>query len=94
MCHLKALTVESIGDEVVGPAEAKRFLGPGIGDAVPLTGSVVFVTARLPAPSFEADGRTYAYHDGILGTAEVRVRSEKVLFALVPALRALWSRDG
>jgi len=48
---------------------------------VPFTGSVVFVTARLPAPSFEADGRTYAYHDGILGTAEVRVRSEKILFA-------------
>lgn len=88
------LTVESVGDEVVGPAEARRFLGPGIGDAVPLTGSVVLVTARLPAPTFEADGRAYAYHHGTPGTAEVRVRSEKILFALVPALRALWGRNG
>lgn len=89
------LTVESIGEESVGPAEARRFLGPGIGDAVGLDGPVFIATARLPSPTFEVDGRTYAYHDGILGRAEVKVRSERILLALVPGLKALWNRaDG
>jgi membrane fusion protein (multidrug efflux system) len=89
------LTVESVGEESVGPAEARRFLGPGIGDAVGLDGPVFVVTARLPSPTFEVGGRTYAYHDGILGRAEVEVRSERILLALVPGLKALWNRaDG
>lgn len=89
------LTVESVGEESVGPAEARRFLGPGIGDAVRLDGPVFVVTARLPSPTFEVGGRTYAYHDGILGRAEVKVRSERILLALVPGLKSLWNRaDG
>ncbi len=83
------LTVESIGSEVIGPAEARRFLGAGIGDAVPLSGPVVWVRARLPVASFESDGRIYSYHDGIQGTAEVRVRSERLLPALLPGLKGL-----
>ncbi|RMH18863.1 MAG: HlyD family efflux transporter periplasmic adaptor subunit [Acidobacteria bacterium] len=84
------LTVESVGERVVGPAEARRVLGAGIGDAVPVTGPVVFVRARLPSPTFESGGRLYRYHDGILGNAEVRVRSERIIFALLPGLRALF----
>ncbi len=83
------LRVERISDEVFGPTETRRVLGPGIGDAVPLAGPVVFVEARLPSPTFESDGRVYAYHDGILGRAEVRVRSESLLVTLVPGLKAL-----
>jgi membrane fusion protein (multidrug efflux system) len=83
------LRVERVGDEVVGPAEARRFLGAGIGDAVTLSGPVVFVHAELPATTFESDGRIYRYHDGIQGTAEVRVRSESILTTLLPGLKAL-----
>ncbi|HYX23158.1 MAG TPA: GAF domain-containing protein [Thermoanaerobaculia bacterium] len=84
------LVVESVGDEVVGPAEARRALGDEIADAVQLTGPVVRVTARLAANTFESDGRVRRFHDGMWGTAEVRIRSERVLVALVPALKALF----
>ena len=47
------LTVDSVGDEVVGPAEARRYLGDEIADAVQFTGPVVKVEAHLAvaAPS-------------------------------------------
>lgn len=86
------LQVESVGDEIVGPNEASRFLGPGIGDAFQVNGPVVYVTARLPKATFDVDGHTYAYHDGILGTAEIKVRSEKILVALIPGFKAVRNR--
>lgn len=84
------LIVESVGDEVVGPAEARRYLGAEIGDSVQLTGPVVILKARLPRPTFQAEGRTYRFHNGMHGTAEVEVRSEKILVTLVPGLKALF----
>lgn len=86
------LTVEEVGDEVVGPGEAKRYLGEDIADAVPLQGPVVLVTARLPSLTFEFEERQRRYHDGMWAQAEVRVRSERILVALVPALRALFEK--
>jgi membrane fusion protein (multidrug efflux system) len=88
------LTVESVGDEVVGPNEARRYLGAEIGDSVQLTGPVVILKARLPRPTFQAEGRTYRYHNGMHGTAEVEVRSEKILLTLVPGLKALFRSGG
>lgn len=88
------LEVETVGDEVVGPGEARRFLGDEIGDAVPVTGPVVLVTARLPSTTFEADGRTRRMHDGMWGVADVEVRSERVLVTLIPALKALFEAQG
>lgn len=84
------LTVTAVGEEVIGPTEARRYLGEEIGDAVPVTGAVVLVSARLPSLAFEFQGEDRRYHDGMWGRAEVRVRSERVLVALVPALRALF----
>ncbi|MFL6196137.1 MAG: GAF domain-containing protein [Thermoanaerobaculia bacterium] len=90
--HLKVIAV---GDEVMGPAEARRTLGEGIADAVQFTGPVVRVEARLPGETFEAEGRVRRYHDGMQGIAEVSIRSERVLVALVPALKALFEpREG
>ncbi len=88
------LTVDAVGDEVVGPAEARRFLGPEIGDAVELTGPVVILRASLPRPTFQAEGRTYRFHNGMHGNAEVEVRSEKILVALIPGLKALFRSGG
>lgn len=82
--------VESVGSEVIGPQEAKRLLGPAVADTVSIAGSVVLVSARLPALQFEVDGARYSYFDGMTGTAEVRVRSEPVAVAMVPALRMVW----
>ncbi|HEX2164528.1 MAG TPA: hemolysin D, partial [Thermoanaerobaculia bacterium] len=87
---VQELTVERVSEEVVGPAEARRVLGSEIGDAVELAAPVVFATARLPADgTFRRGGERYRYHEGLRGTAEVAVRSERALVALVPGLDAL-----
>ncbi|RPH56284.1 HlyD family efflux transporter periplasmic adaptor subunit [bacterium] len=87
------LEVESVSNEVIGPAEARRYLGEEIADAVPLDGPVVLVTARLPSSTFEVEGKVRRYHDGMWGQGEVRVRAERILVALVPALRALFEDE-
>ena len=88
------LTVDSVGDEVVGPAEARRYLGSEIADAVQVGGPVVRVEAHLDSDTFEADGKVRRYHDGMLAKAEVRIRSERVLVALIPALKAFFETRG
>ena len=79
--------VEAVGEAVIGPAEARRLLGPALGDSLSLTGPVVLLRARLPAEGFRAGGRTLDYHDGMVGRAGVRLESERLLHLLVPALR-------
>jgi hypothetical protein len=86
------LTIAAVSDEVVGPEEAKRLLGPDVATAVPLNGPLVRVEAFFPRPTFEARGERYALHDGMWGTAEVPVRSESLFVALVPGLRAVPER--
>jgi biotin carboxyl carrier protein len=87
------LWISAVNEEVVGPEEARRLLGPEIAAAVPLTGPVVLVQAPFPASTFEVAGKRYELHDGMWGTVDVRVRSEPVLFALVPGLRTVLERD-
>jgi len=84
------LTIDAIGSEVIGPQEVRRFLGPDVADAVTLQGSSVIVQAHLPSRHFHAAGRWQDYHDGMHGTAEVRVRSERMVLALVPGLNAVF----
>lgn len=88
------LVVDTVSDEIVGPGEARRYLGPAVGDAVTLPGPVVLVEARLPSREFEADGHTYAYHDGMFARAEVPVRSETIAVTLFPGLKALRENEG
>lgn len=83
------LTIDSIGDEVVGPEEARRFLGHDVADAVRMSGPVVLVRASIPAGTFTADRRTYNYFDGMPAMAEARVGRENVLIALVPGLKGV-----
>ncbi len=85
----QSLRVGTVGDEAVGPAEARRYLGPAA-DAVPIDGAVVLVVAPLPATTFTADGETHRFHHRMMGTAEIRVRSERILFAAVPALEQVF----
>ena len=79
-----------IADELIGPSEARRYLGPEIADAVLVNGSVVLVEATLPGESFTADGRQYIYADGMQGQVQVRVRSIPIILNLVPGLRGIW----
>lgn len=73
------LPVASVSSEAIGPAEARRLIGRA-GDAVELHGPLVVVTARVPA--------AHAYPGGVPSKADVRVRSERLLFVLLPSLQA------
>lgn len=82
------IEVAALADEVIGPAEARRFLGEDVAD-LPMPPSVVIASADLPEETFEAMGETYHYHDGMTGIAEIETRSERIITALIPGLRAL-----
>lgn len=85
----QSIPIESVQSEVISPVEARRVLGAEVADSIKLTGPVVIVRGRITTEAFEVDGKTYRYHDGMLGTAEVRVRSEPIVFALIPGTRRL-----
>jgi hypothetical protein len=82
--------IEEIGQEVIGPREAARYLGTAQADATPVGGAVVVVVASLPVETFEFEDQPYRFHDGMPGVAEVEINSESVLYALVPGLRKLF----
>lgn len=85
----KDLPIESIGDEVVGPNEVRRYLGNDLGDTLPVQGSLVLVRARLPDRSFKFEGKTYDYYDGVPGHADIRVRSLKLLVMAFPMFKEI-----
>jgi multidrug efflux pump subunit AcrA (membrane-fusion protein) len=80
------LEVTSVSDELVGPGEVRRILGPELGDAVQLQGPHVLVEGRLPSPTFQVDGHTYNYYTGMPGTAWVRIRARNGWLMLLPIL--------
>lgn len=84
------LTVAEVGEEIVGPSEVQRHLGKEIADALDLRGPIELVRASLPACTFTVDGQPFQFHHGMTGTASVRAHSERIIFALVPAARALF----
>lgn len=80
--------IDTIGDQVVGPNEIRRFLPSELADTLPIQGPVVLVTATLPSATFEAEGKTYDYFDGMQGVAAARVGSKMILLTLIPGLEA------
>jgi multidrug resistance efflux pump len=82
-------SIASIGSQVIGPTEARRFLGPEIGDTLDIDGPVVVVRCSLPQDHFSSSTREYRVHDGMNATAEIEVRRERLLFRLIPALKSL-----
>ena len=82
------IAIDTIGDQVVGPNEIRRFLPSELADTLPIQGPVVLVTATLPSSTFEAEGKTYDYFDGMQGTAAARVGSKMILLTLIPGLEA------
>ncbi len=83
------LTIDSVSSEVIAASEARRILGPDVAEGMAMGGSVIVVRGKLPSTEFEADDQVYRYHDGMLGKAEVRLRSERIVFAVIPGLRRL-----
>ncbi len=83
------LSIDEVGDELVGPGEVQRYLGPELAESMTVNGAVVLVRARAPSRFFEADGKRLAYFDGMLGTAHARVKSERIVTTLIPGLKAV-----
>jgi membrane fusion protein (multidrug efflux system) len=88
----REVAIQSVGDEIVGPAEVRQYLGQEIADAVPVTGPAVLVKARLPSRTFKDDGRSLSYYDGMLGTVDARVRRQPILLGVIPALKSWFGR--
>jgi membrane fusion protein, multidrug efflux system len=85
----QTVTLDSVSDHVVGPAEMRRYLPQSIADAFEATGPMVFVEASLEGYAFVVDDRVLEYHDGMFAQAEVVVRSESIPLRLIPGLRQL-----
>lgn len=80
------VTLRSIADEVVGPAEALRFLGKDQAGAFDVRGPVVMVEAVVDAAEFTADGDTYRLYDGMQGALEIEVDSRTLLESVLPGM--------
>jgi len=80
-----AMPIAAVSSEGVGASEVARWLGRERADAMPLQGgSWVMVSARVPSASFEAHGTTFRLHEGMTGTAEIRLDSKPLAFVLFP----------
>ena len=89
------LQVRDTGDQVLGPTAARRHFGPELADALPVSGPVALVYAKLPSQTFTSEGRSYDYHHGMHGTVRLKIRTERIVFVLAPWLKALMSdHDG
>jgi multidrug efflux pump subunit AcrA (membrane-fusion protein) len=81
------LVVSRVGEQIVGPNEAARFVGRDLADAFSIAGPVVLVQATLPTTWFKLDGQRYDFANGMYGKAEAVVRNEPVAYAFVPGLK-------
>jgi len=81
------VSILSVASEVVGSAEAMRYLGRDRQGALELHGTIVVVETVLPSDTFISDDTEYRVYDGMQGILEAKLRSETVLETLVPALK-------
>jgi multidrug efflux pump subunit AcrA (membrane-fusion protein) len=81
------LKVVRVGEQIIGPSEAARFVGRDLADAFAINGPVVLVEATLPSTRFAMDGQRYEFSSGMFGKAEAVVRNEPVAYAFVPSLK-------
>jgi multidrug efflux pump subunit AcrA (membrane-fusion protein) len=82
----QAVAIRSVADEVVGPAEAMRYLGRDRQGTLELSGPVVLVETELPSDLFTADDVEYRVFDGMQGTLEAKLRSATLLETFIETL--------
>ena len=83
----QTVRVVDVSQQVIGPSEARRFLGPDVADSVLVEGPVTLVQAEIDGTSFMVDGRELGFHDGMPAMAEVPVRQVRLVVLLAPWLR-------
>ncbi len=77
--------IMAVSSDVLGTSDARtRYLGERAADSLAIHGAVVVVEAPLESATFEAGGKRYELHDGMIGTAEVRLSSRSLLGTLIP----------
>lgn len=81
------LVVTRVGEQIVGPSEAARFVGRDMADALAINGPVVLVEATLPTTHFAMDGQPYDFATGMYGKAETAVRNEPIAYTFIPSLK-------
>src|SRR5262249_41369719 len=57
----QTLHIESVGSQIIGPEELRRYLGPDVADAVVVQGPLVVVRANLPSRTFTSEKRELEY---------------------------------
>lgn len=87
------MVITSVGTQIIGPNEVKRYLGQEIGDTLAVEGPVVLVEAMPKSPTFKVDGQMFEFYHGMNGVAEARVRTESILLSIVPGLRVIFGRS-
>jgi GAF domain-containing protein len=84
------LSVSSVGPEILGPAEAARYAGKEDAADFSVPGRVIVVRASLPVAS--SGSFPSVYRDGMTVEAEISVRSESAIVALIPGLRKIFGK--
>ncbi len=82
------MALDAANSQVVGTAEVERFLGKEFAAQLDSTALVFLVEATVPGPAFEVEGERWRYHDGMLARARVQARRTRILYLLLPWLRA------
>jgi GAF domain-containing protein len=86
----RTVPIGRVGPEILDPSEAARYAGKDDAASFAVSGRVIPVRASLPAIS---SGRSSGvYHDGATGEAEISVRSESAIVALIPGLRKIFGK--
>ena len=83
----ESLTIREVAPDIVGPNEAERYVGKEIAQALSLSGPILMVRTTLPKETFQSADEKFHYHDGMVAQAEVRVRKEPLITALVPGIK-------
>jgi multidrug efflux pump subunit AcrA (membrane-fusion protein) len=89
----RELPIESVSEQLIGPGELKRYLGPDLADTVDTSGPIVLVRAALPSRTFSVRGRVLGYFDGMPARAQVAVRAEPIFVTMLPGLKVLFPHD-
>lgn len=77
--------ISAISDVLSAGDARARFLGDRRDERLPLAGAIaVVVEAHLASPEFEADGEELRLYDGMIGLAEIELRSRSLLETLMP----------
>lgn len=83
--NYQTATIDTVGEEIVGPQEARKLLGSDVADSLSLAGPQVFARASL-GDHFDLDGSPHRYVDGMQGTARVQLRRKRLITLFIPGL--------